>query len=100
MDNNDVNKCYELLKQVTTIAEEEVPLLPKKEQESWMTHEIKDLLKERRNTKYDSAKYKNLDKLITSKCICAHKEYLDKKCEKTETFYRLFLNKHINILKN
>ena len=44
-DNNNVNECYELLKQETTIAEEEVPLLPKKEQESWMTPEIKDLLK-------------------------------------------------------
>ena len=28
VDNNDVNECYELLKQVTTITEEEVPLLP------------------------------------------------------------------------
>ena len=61
MDNNDVNECYELLKQVTTIAEEEVPLLPKKEQESWMTPEIKDLLKERRNTKYGSVEYRNLE---------------------------------------
>ena len=49
--DNYVNGCYELLKQVTIIAEEEVPLLSKKEQESWMTPEIKDLLKERRNTK-------------------------------------------------
>ena len=88
MDNNDVNKCYELLKQVTTIAEEEVPLLPKKEQESWITPEIKDLLKERRNTKYDSVEYKNLDKLIKLKCICAHEEYLDEKCEETEALYR------------
>ena len=69
MDNNDVNKCYELLKQVTTIVEEEAPLLSKKEQESWMTPEIRDLLKERRYTKYDSVEYKNLDKLIKSKCI-------------------------------
>ena len=61
MDNNDVNECCELLKQVTTIAEVEVSLLPKKEQESWMTPEIKDLLKERRNAKYDSVEYKNLD---------------------------------------
>ena len=30
MDNNDVNECYELLKLVTTIAQEEFPLLPKK----------------------------------------------------------------------
>ena len=88
MDNNDVNECCELLKQVTTIAEEEVLLFPKKEQESWMTPEIKDLLKERRNTKYDSVEYKNLDKLIKSKCICAHEEYLDKKCEETEAPYR------------
>ena len=87
--NNGVNECYELLKQVTTIAKEEVPLLPKKEQESWMTPEIKDLLKEKRNTKYDSVEYKNLDKLIKSKCICAQKEYLDKKCKETEAFYRL-----------
>ena len=28
VDNNDVNECYELFKQVTTTAEEEVPLLP------------------------------------------------------------------------
>ena len=61
-----------------TIAEEEVPLLPKKEQESWMIPEIKDLLKERRNRKYDSVEYKNLYALIKSKCICAHKEYLEK----------------------
>ena len=88
VDNNDVNECYELFKQVTTTAEEEVPLLPKKEQESWMTPEIKDLLKDRRNTKYDSVEYKNLNKLIKSKCICAHEEYLDKKCEKTEALYR------------
>ena len=88
VDNNDVNECYELLKQVTTTAEEEVPLLPKKEQESWMAPEIKDLLKGRRNTKYDSVEYKNLNKLIKSKCICAHEEYLDKKCEETEALYR------------
>ena len=88
MDNNDVNGCYELLKQVTTIVEKEVPLLPKKEQESWMTPKIKDLLKERKYTKYDSVEYKNLDKLIKSKCICEHKEYLDKKCEETEALYR------------
>ena len=87
LDNNDVNECYELFKQVTTIAEEEVPLLPKKEQESWMTPQIKDL-KERRNTKYDSVEYKNLNKLIKSKCICAHEEYVDKKCEETEALYR------------
>ena len=31
MNNNDVNECCELLKQVTTIAEEKVPLLPKKD---------------------------------------------------------------------
>ena len=49
--DNYVNGCFELLKQVTIIAEEKVPLLSKKEQESWMTPEIKDLLKERRNTK-------------------------------------------------
>ena len=79
VDNNDVNEC-ELLKQVTTVAEEKVPLLLKKKQESWMIPEIKDLLKERRNTKYDLVEYKNLDKLIKSKCICVHKEYLDKKC--------------------
>ena len=36
MDNNDVNEYYELLKQVITIAKKEVPLLPKKEQQSWM----------------------------------------------------------------
>ena len=53
-----------------------------------MTPEIKDLLKERRNTKYDSVEYKNLNKLIKSKCICAHEEYLDKKCEETEALYR------------
>ena len=86
MDNNNVNECYELLKQVTTIAE--VPLLLKKEQESCMTPGIKDLLKKRRNTKYDSVEYKNLDQLIKSKCICAHEEYLDKKCEETEALYR------------
>ena len=88
MDNNNVNECYEFLKQVTTIAEEEVPLLPKKERESWMTPEIKDLLKERKNAKYDSVKYTNLDKLIKPKCICAHEEYLDKKCEETDALYR------------
>ena len=87
MDNNDVNECYELLKQVTTIGEEEVTLLPKKEQEGWMTPEIKDLLKERRCTKHDSVEYKNLDKLIKSKCICVHEEYLNKKCEETQAFY-------------
>ena len=53
-----------------------------------MNPEIKDLLKERRNTKYDSVEYKNLNKLIISKCICAHKEYLDKECEETEALYR------------
>ena len=53
-----------------------------------MTPEIKDLLKERRYTKYDSVEYKNLDKLIKSKCICAHEKYLDKKCEETEALYR------------
>ena len=83
VDNNDVNKCYELLKQVTTIAEEEVPVLPKKEQESWMIPEIKDFLKER-STNYHSMEYKNLGKLMKSKCICAHEEYLDKKCGETE----------------
>ena len=88
MDNNDVNECYELLKQVTTIAEEEVPLLPNKEQESWMTPEIKDLLKEKRNTKYDSVEHNILDELIKSKCICAREEYLNKKCEEAEALYR------------
>ena len=87
LDNNDVNECYKLLKQVTTIAEEEVPLFPKKEQESWITPEIKCLLKERRYAKYDSVEYKSHDKLIKSKCICAHEEYLDKKCEETEALY-------------
>ena len=53
-----------------------------------MTPEIKDLLKEKRNTKHHSVEYKNLDKLIKSKCICAHEEYLDKKCEETEALYR------------
>ena len=99
MENNDVNKYYELLKQVTTIAEKEVPLLSKKKQESWMTPEIKDLLKERKNTKYDSVECKNLDKLIKSKCICSHEEYLDRKCEETETLYRFNLkqaHKRIN----
>ena len=100
MDNNDVNECYELLKQVTTIAKEEVPLLPNKEQESWMTPEIKDLLKERRNTKYDSVEYNVLDELIKSKCICAHKEYLNKKCEETEALYRFnFKQAHKRIKK-
>ena len=88
MGNNDVHECYELLKQVATTAEEEVPLLPKKEQESWMTPEIKALLKERRCTKHNLIEYKNLDKLIKSKCICAHKEYLEKKCEETEALHR------------
>ena len=88
VDHNNVNECYELLKQVTTIAEGEVPLLLKKEQESWMTPEIKDLLKKRRNTKYDLVEYKNLNKLRKSKCICAHEEYLDKKCEGTKALYR------------
>ena len=31
VDKNYVNECHELLKQVTTLAEEEAPLLPKKE---------------------------------------------------------------------
>ena len=50
-NNSDVNECHELLKQETIIAEEEVPFLSKKEQESWMTPEIKDLLKETRSKK-------------------------------------------------
>ena len=41
VSNTDVNECYELLKQVTTLAEE-VPLLSKKEQDSWVTPKIKD----------------------------------------------------------
>ena len=32
--------------------------------------------------------FKNLDKLIKSKCICALEEYLDKKCDETEALYR------------
>ena len=28
------------------------------------------------------------NKLIKSKCICAHEEYLDKNCEETEALYR------------
>ena len=72
---------------MTTTAEE-VPLLPKKEQESWMTPEYQNLLKRKRSTKHDSVELKNLDKLIKSKCICAYEEYLDKKCDETEALYR------------
>ena len=86
VDTNHVNKCYELLKHVTTIAEE-VLSLSKREQESWMTPEIKDLLKTR-TTKRDSVEYKNLNKLVKSKCICVHEEYLDKKCDETEALCR------------
>ena len=67
-----------------------------------MTPEIKDLLKERRYTKHDSVKNKNVDKLIKLKCICAHEEYLDKKCEETEALYRFNpkqAHKHIKELK-
>ena len=64
IENNDVNECYKLLKQVRTIEEEDVRLLSKKEQESWMTPEIQDLWKEKKNAKYDSVKYRNFDILI------------------------------------
>ena len=91
MSNNDVSECYELLKQVTTTAEEKVPLLPKNEKESWMAPEIKDLLKERRSTKHDSVKCENLDNLIKSMCICVHEEYWDKNCHEAEAVYSIDL---------
>ena len=100
VDNNDLNKCYELLKQVTAIAEEEVPLLPKKEQESWMIPEIKDLLKERRSTKHNSVECKNLDRLIKSKCFARTKSTCIKNAMKQKHFIDLILNKHINVLNN
>ena len=85
---------------MTTIAEEEVPLLSKKEQESCITPEIKDLLKERRSTKNDSVEYKNLDKVINQSAFARPKSIWIKNLIKPKHFIDLIRNKHIHVLKS
>ena len=75
-DKNGVNEYYELLK---SNYHSRSSSTSQEEPRNWMTPEIQNLLKEKKCTKHDSVEYKNLDKLIKSKCICAYEDFFDKK---------------------
>ena len=87
VDNNDVNECYELLKNDNDCRRRS-SFTFQEGTRKLDDPEIKNLLKERRSTKHDLVEFKNLDKLMKSKCICAYEEFLDKKCDDIEALYQ------------
>jgi len=79
-----VDKQWESIKKAISEANE--AMIPQKEKETkqpWMTEEILEMMKTRKQTK-GTTRYKEIDKEIKKKCVEAKEEWLNQKCAKIE----------------
>ena len=84
-DMNDTEKLWDSIKNsINEAIKDNIPIKSKKENKKWMTNEILGLMEERRQSKSDEQKYKNLNNEIKRKCNKAKEKWINDQCLEIE----------------
>jgi len=78
---NDYTNLHEAL---TTAADKVIPLVNTQSKHEWMNSEILDLMEQRRKCKRKTQQYKQLDRIIRSKCSEAKTNFYNAQCVQLE----------------
>ena len=93
-EGRNIESAHEEFKRACKEVEEKYVPTQKRPRNSWITDEITNLMAERQRKQKHSEDYKELDKLITNKCIEAKAEYFDQQCDEIEALEKYMPRDH------
>ena len=91
LENYTVQDCFHCISDALESATEPLPIWKKPKHKGWVTPEIEELMKRRREVKISNneREYADLNREIRTKCSQAKENYLNDKCLEMEEIYNV-----------